>query len=172
MRAAEADLSVIDDEMAPSACRPDTDPTEIKAQIEALRSFTGSDAFGHRLRLASRLRKMVTSLTVAPEGKGPQIAKTKAMLLANEPDKQYRDAVLAAIEEGYRDTHAYYPTFQVNFADGTMRRVAVNKEDATAMVVETVIGADGDAVVRQEGRRDWHLNRPLSDAEIELVGEG
>lgn len=145
------------------------DPGEIKDQIMKLRAYAGAEAYDHRLRLANRLRSVVTSLTLAPDGGRPRMEKTLTMLATEEPDEEFRETLGSYLVAKARKANAFHPTFQVTFADGTVRRIVVDRDDPEKLLVETVIDASGDAMVLTVDRDPWYLPRPLSDADIDQM---
>lgn len=126
-----------------AAAIPTGDPEDIRQMITTLHQLTGIEALEQRTRLAARLRSMVTSLKVALEGERQRLSKTREFLDASGTDPQLIDEIVARIDEVARESKSYNPSFEVTFADGTVRKATVTTDDPWAYVNTTVTRPDG-----------------------------
>lgn len=131
---------------------PAADPDDIKRLIDDLKQMSGPAAYEHRTRLANRLRSIVQSLTVAVEGEKQRLAKARQLLDDSGTEADFRDQVLARIEEVAKANQSYNPSFKVTFADGIIRQATVTTTDPMQYVSETVVRPDGTVEVEIGGR--------------------
>ena len=131
---------------------PAADPDDIKRLIDDLKQMSGPAAYEHRTRLANRLRSIVQSLTVAVEGEKQRLAKARQLLDDSGTEADFRDQVLARIEEVAKANQSYNPGFKVTFADGIIRQATVTTSDPMQYVAESVVRPDGTVEVEIAAR--------------------
>lgn len=133
--------------------RPAADnPDDLRATINALRGLSGADALTQRTRLASRLKEIVVKLEVAVEGERPKLEKMRQYLAEQEPDAEFRDAMLKTMNEANLAAQRYNPSFTVEFADGVVRRATVSVGDPLQYISESKVAPSGQITIEIMGQ--------------------
>lgn len=127
------------------------DPDDLRAMIAELKGLTGGDALLQRTRLASRLKEVVVKLEVAVEGERPKLEKMRRFLVQEEPDENFREAMLKTMDEANVAAQRYNPSFTVEFADGVIRRATVSSADPMEYVSESRVTPAGQVTVEIVG---------------------
>ncbi|WP_172982558.1 recombinase family protein [Phyllobacterium sp. SYP-B3895] len=117
---------------------------EIKLQIVALQSGVGKDLASKRAAVSKKLRSIITTLTVAPEGDKPKIDKIKSLLKRSEVDEKYQHQLLSHINDTQVEFGRQNRSFKVVLADGVARKVIVDTDDPTRFVTQVTVDAAGN----------------------------
>jgi hypothetical protein len=104
------------------------------------------------MKMAARLREIVTTLRIETQGSRPRMMETEAFLSENEPDPAFRAELIAYMTEHGERTKRFDPSFRVDFVDGVRRRVTVSRSNPTKYANESVVDKVGVVDVRIDGQ--------------------
>jgi DNA invertase Pin-like site-specific DNA recombinase len=156
---AAAEIERLEGEAATAATRVPLEKEDLRQLIEQQGKLTGSDAYDHRVRLASRLRSVVKHLKVSTEGDRPRVTKTLAALEDETSDPAFAAAVAQHIEKVSSDMQRFNPGFQVSFVGGVTRQATVSLDDPMRYVIEALIKPDVGAKVDVNGSTVFAVGR-------------
>lgn len=121
----------------------DFDADEIKNLISGLQSGTGPERAARRAAVAKRLRTIVLSLTVAPEGSTPQLWRIKSLLDTSGLTRDEQSKLETYIKDSQITSGRNNRSFTVVLADGIIRRVVVGNDDPTNLITSVEVDAKG-----------------------------
>lgn len=87
-----------------------------------------------RTSVANKLKTLIKSLYVAPQGRARLIASVEALLEANQVELEYRKKILDQMNTAIAENNSISKTFYVEFADESSRAVVVDETDPTKFV--------------------------------------
>ncbi|WP_425416508.1 recombinase family protein [Oricola indica] len=119
------------------------DTQELIGLIGDLQDIESPSAFDKRSIVASRLRSIIKSLRLAPDGSRPKLQKANKKFQEAHIEKEEAERILnymhaTNLEKGY-----YNNTFSVILADGVSRHVIVNDNDPTDLMSGVFIDPAG-----------------------------
>lgn len=170
-----ADISKINDQIKALTdqfekhARPETpEPEKILLQIDEIRSAKGTDSLDKRIRLASKLRDIISSLLLAPNGRIPKIQKISNFLQDNVEDVAFKEQLLQYISKSRDITEQNNPEFMVSFHDGFVRHIIVNKSSPIKYERITRVDATGSAEIHRDETIVWkkQIRRNQADDNI------
>lgn len=146
-----AEIDRLRAEMAEAKARPQPEKEDLRRLIEQHGSLTGTAAYDHRVRLAARLRSVVTTLAISTEGDRPRLGKTRQILEQEDADPAFAAAVMRHIEEVSASMQRFNPAFRVTFVGGVSRQATVSADDPMQYVTEALIKPEVGAKVDVNG---------------------
>lgn len=147
-------------EMDAAESKPALATEDLRQLIEQHGRLAGVEAYDHRVRLAARLRSVVTKLAISTEGDGPRLRKTLATLEQEESDPAFAESVRRHIEDVSAKMQRLNPAFLVTFAGGVSRQATVCADDPMEYVSEAVLQPDGSARVNGESYILFSARKP------------
>ncbi|RYD61854.1 MAG: hypothetical protein EOP83_16050, partial [Verrucomicrobiaceae bacterium] len=147
-------------EMDAAESKPALATEDLRQLIEQHGRLAGVEAYDHRVRLAARLRSVVTKMAISTEGDGPRLRQTLAMLEQEDSDPAFADSVRRHIEDVSAKMQRLNPAFLVTFAGGVSRQATVSADDPMEYVSEAVLQPDGSARVNGESYVLFNVRKP------------
>jgi DNA invertase Pin-like site-specific DNA recombinase len=114
--------------------------SEIKALLDRLQSLDGGDTFELRAKIASQLRSLVDTLSVATVGERPRLAKLAEELRRSQGDGA--EDVISHIERQARHPDQSRRHFAVGFRDARVRIVFPDERDPLRYNQQILAGRD------------------------------
>jgi DNA invertase Pin-like site-specific DNA recombinase len=129
-----------------------TSRDEIKTLVAQLQELPTAELYKQRAQIASRLRTLVTTLLVAPQGEAPKMRKTIATL--HELEDRPGDDVMELMSSLANKTDQSRPYFAVGFNDAAVRIVHPLKDDPLGYEMQIEAGA---GIITIGNPREWRL---------------
>jgi hypothetical protein len=130
---------------------------EIKSLIERLQNKTDADVYALRATIAARLKALVLSLEVFVKGTRPRTLATASTLNDlkvfgdDEDGRDFRQRVVAHMEDPSHDEREGRPLFSVAFRDGRIRIIFPDPTDPLRFEEQLVDGKGGLTRLHPDG---------------------